>query len=75
MTPTVSETVVNKITYAASATAFIGGMTLNEFAAIGGLIVAVLALIINTIMSWYFKSQHLEIARRNANRNDEGSGD
>jgi len=75
MTPNVSETVASKVTYAASATAFVGGMTANEFAAIGGLVVAVLALIINTAMSWHFKSKHLEIARQNAYRNDEASGD
>lgn len=75
MTPTAHEAVASKVTYAASATAFMGGMTANEIAAIGGLVVAVVALIINTGMSWYFKSKHLEIARKNAGLADEASGD
>lgn len=75
MNTTPTEAVVSKITYAGSATAFIGGMTANEFAAIGGLVVAVLALVINTAMSWHFKSKHLELARKNAGLADEVSGD
>lgn len=65
---TSAEAVASKITYAGSATAFIGGMTANEFAAVGGLVVAVIALIINTAMSWHFKSQHLKLAREKAGR-------
>lgn len=70
-----AEAVATKITYAGSATAFFGGMTANEFAAIGGLVVAVIALVVNTAMSWHFKSKHLEIARQSMHSDGEASGD
>jgi uncharacterized membrane protein len=46
-------------TYGGSATAIIFGLTANEFAALGGLFIGVVGLIITT---WY-KHQHLKIAK------------
>lgn len=43
--------IANKVTYAGGTTAFFGGLTANELAAIGGLIVAVLGLAVQ----WYYK--------------------
>lgn len=42
----------SKVTYAGGGTAFLFGMTANEVAAIGGLIIAVIGLIINGIFKW-----------------------
>lgn len=50
-------------TYAGSGTAFIGGLSANEFAALGGLAVAILAFAINVSITIYFKRQHLKLAR------------
>ena len=52
--------------YASSGAAVLLGLTANEIAAIGGLIVAFLALIINTAVNIYFKAKHLELARQKA---------
>lgn len=41
----------NKATYGGSAAAFYGGMTANEIAAYGGLIIAVIGLAVQ----WYYK--------------------
>ncbi len=46
-------------TYIGSTSAFLGGIAANDFAAIGGLIVALLALLVNV----YFKRAHLALAR------------
>lgn len=43
--------IANKVTYTGGATAFVGGLTANELAAIGGLIVAVVGLVVQ----WYYK--------------------
>jgi len=48
-------------TYGGSATAVFFGLTANEFAALGGLAIGVIGLLIGT---WY-KHQHLKIAREN----------
>jgi hypothetical protein len=48
-------------TYGGSATAVFFGLTANEFAALGGLAIGVIGLLIGT---WY-KHQHLKIARKN----------
>jgi hypothetical protein len=49
----------NAATYGGSATAVIFGLSANEFAALGGLFIAFVGLIIST---WY-KHQHLQIAK------------
>lgn len=47
-------------TYGGSTTAVFFGLTANEFAAFGGLAVAIVGLLI----SWWYKWQHLKIARK-----------
>jgi len=54
-------------TYGGSASAVIFGLSANEFAALGGLCVAIVGLIIST---WY-KHQHLQIAKENVKTNKE----
>ncbi len=51
-------------TYGGSATAVIGGLTANEFAAFGGLLIAFIGLIVNI----WFKHKHLQIARKRAQK-------
>jgi uncharacterized SAM-binding protein YcdF (DUF218 family) len=46
--------------YGGSATAVYFGLTANEIAAFGGLIIAIIGLIVNI---WY-KHQHLKLAKR-----------
>lgn len=48
-------------TYGGSATAVFFGLTANEFAALGGLCIAVIGLLVNI----WFKYQHLKIAKQN----------
>lgn len=69
------EAAAAKTVYASSGAAVLLGMTANELAAIGGLIVAFLALIINAGVNIYFKSQHLKLARKKAALADGGVGD
>ena len=54
-------------TYGGSATAIIFGLNANEFAALGGLAIGFIALIIGT---WY-KHQHLKIAKQSMKANKE----
>ena len=49
-------------TYGGSATAIIFGLTANEFAALGGLFIGAVGLVITT---WY-KHQHLKIAKESS---------
>ena len=55
----------NAATYGGSATAIIFGLSANEFAALGGLFIGFIGLIITT---WY-KHQHLKIAKENSKAN------
>jgi len=48
------------VTYGGSATAVFFGLTANEFAAIGGLFIALIGLLVNI----WFKHQHLKIAKK-----------
>ena len=57
------ETVASKITYTAAGSTVIFGLAANEVAAIGGLIVAVVAMVIQAVTTWYFKAQHLKLAK------------
>lgn len=43
--------VANKVTYGGSGVAFIGGLAASEIAAYGGLLIAVIGLIVQ----WYYK--------------------
>lgn len=49
--------------YVAAGNAVFLGLTANEFAALGGLFVAVLSLIIGQAVNVWFKYQHLQLAR------------
>jgi uncharacterized membrane protein len=54
-------------TYGGSATAIIFGLSANEFAALGGLLIGIVGLVITT---WY-KHQHLKIARESSKADSE----
>jgi len=70
---TMSEPVLTKTTAAATygggLFAFLAGLSANEIAAYGGLFVAAIGLILNIAVTVYFKHQHLQIARRIADKN------
>ena len=53
--------------YGGSASAIYFGLTANEIAAFGGLIIAIVGLIVNI---WY-KHQHLKIAKEKAKADEE----
>ena len=57
--------------YGGGSIAFLGGMTANEIAAFGGLAVAVIGFIVNTVVNFWFKHQHLKIAREKAQADPE----
>ncbi len=67
----VNEGIVTKAasaaTYGGSASAVFFGLTANEFAAIGGLCVAIIGLLVNI----WFKLEHLKIARNAAKPDSE----
>lgn len=46
--------------------AIFGGLTNVELAAYGGLVIAFIGFVTNTIITWYFKNEHLKLARKNA---------
>lgn len=49
------------------------GLTANELAAIGGLVVAIVGLIVSQLMNWWFKAAHLRLAKERLSREqDEG---
>jgi hypothetical protein len=60
------EAVSAKVTYLASGSAFMFGMTANEVAAVGSLVIALLAFVVNTITNWHFKNEHLKLAKAKA---------
>jgi outer membrane lipoprotein SlyB len=49
-------------TFFGSGTAIFGGLNANELAAIGGLVIGVLGLLIN----WYYKHQTFKLAQKRA---------
>lgn len=61
----------NAATYGGSGTAVFFGMTANEVAAIGGLLVAIVGLVVSQCMNWWFKWQHLKLARENAKASED----
>lgn len=69
-----AEAVSGKLTYVASGSAVLLGMTANEIAALGGLAVAVIAMIVNAAINVYFKAQHLRIARERAGMEGDSDG-
>lgn len=54
-------------TYGGSGAAVIFGLTANEFAAISGVVIALVGLLVNI----YFKHQHLKIARESAKADEQ----
>ena len=54
-------------TYGGSSAAIIFGLTANEFAAISGVVIALVGLLVNI----YFKHQHLKIARASAKADEQ----
>ena len=63
-----SEPVLTKTTAAATygggLTAFVGGLSANEIAAYGGLLIGALGYFSNLLVTIYFKHQHLQITRK-----------
>lgn len=57
--------------YGGSGTAMYFGLTANELAAIGGLLVAIVGLVVSQCMNWWFKWQHLKLARENAKASED----
>lgn len=56
---TTDSTTTTAVTYAASGSAVIFGLSANEFAAVAGVCIALLTFALN----WYYKRQHLALAR------------
>jgi ABC-type proline/glycine betaine transport system permease subunit len=54
------------VQHVGAGTAVFAGLTANEVAAIGGLLVAIVGLVVSQCMNWWFKWQHLKLARENA---------
>lgn len=42
--------------------AVVGGLTLNQWLAIGGFLMAVLSFIFQAWITWYYKEKHLKLA-------------
>lgn len=63
----VSAKVASAATYGGSGAAVLFGLTANEFAAIGGVVIALCGLVVNI----YFKHQHLKLARESAKADEQ----
>jgi len=70
-----SDKITTASTYAASAGAVLFGLSVNEFAAVAGIVIATLTFFLNA----WFKWKHLELAREKRKlgnmRKEEDSGD
>jgi len=70
-----SDKITTATTYTASAGAILFGLTVNEFAAVAGIVIATLTFFLNA----WFKFKHLELAREKRkegnNRKEEDLGD
>lgn len=66
-TEAVTTKVASAATFGGSGAAVIFGLTANEFAAIGGLAIALVGLLVNI----YFKHQHLKLARETAKADEQ----
>jgi hypothetical protein len=60
MTESTVASVANKVTIGGGATAFFGGMTANEFAAYGGLLVGALGLVVQIVFKLRADRRHGE---------------
>lgn len=63
---TVAAKAGNTVTYTAASIATLGGLTMNELVAVAGLVIAIVSMIITHAMNWWFKWQHLKLARERA---------
>ena len=63
--------VAQTATFAGSGAAVFFGLTANELAAVGGLILGFLGLVANTAITIYFKSRHLKLAQEQARAGDD----
>lgn len=71
-----AEVAAQKATYAAAGGTLVLGLTANELAALGGLFIAAISMLISAGISFYFKWQHLKLARERVGvESDEASGD
>lgn len=62
----------NVVTQAAAAGTVYFGLTLNELGVIVGMFVAIVGLIGQLTLTWYYKHQHLQLARnKRASDNDQ----
>jgi hypothetical protein len=48
-----------------AAVSLFGGLTAVEWAAFGGLFFAFLGWLTSSLINWYFRSQHLKLAKKN----------
>jgi hypothetical protein len=53
-------------TYVGGGTAFIGGLTANEFAAISGVVIAVAGFVVN----WIYKHKHYKLEKQKLERGE-----
>lgn len=58
----IAESAANKTTFVGGGVAAVGGWTANEIAAFGGLGLAIAGFLLN----WWYKHQHLKLARKKA---------
>ena len=65
---TTHSTATTAATYTASGSAIIFGLSAHEFAAISGVCIALLTFALN----WYYKQQHLKLARERMERETDG---
>lgn len=63
--------VAGAVTQAAAAGTVYFGLTLNELGVVVGMLVAVLGLIGQIGLTWYYKHQHLRLARQKRASDDE----
>jgi hypothetical protein len=70
-TEAVAVKVANAVTQTAAAGTIYFGLTLNELGVIVGIIVAVVGLIGQLALTWYYKHEHLKLARNKRAGDDE----
>jgi hypothetical protein len=56
--------VANAVTQTAAAGTVYFGLTLNELGVVVGILVAIVGLIGQLSLTWYYKHQHLQLARQ-----------
>lgn len=69
------ERVSSGATFGGGIGAFLGGMTANEIAAFGGLAIAFVGLIVNTVVSIYYREKNYRLRLRQIRRAQEDEDD